>query len=107
VYDHNVIDPMTFIVLTLAVMRTTRLGVLDNITLPLRALILKKTGLNSKLSYLVHCVFCFGFWASFIIIPHLIWPTNKWLNTCYLILAVAELAPRLLNWEPRTTTGGE
>ena len=101
------IDPVTLIVLILATARLTRLAVWDKITLPVRVAIIKKTGAGSWLSYLAHCVFCAGFWAAaIVIIPNAIWPSNKWLFACYLILAVAEVAPRLLNWEPRTT-GGE
>lgn len=100
------IDPVTLIVLILATMRLTRLAVLDKISMPIRATIIRKTG-NGWLTYLIHCVFCAGFWAAaIIVIPFTIWPSNKWLFACYLILAVAEVAPRLLNWEPRTT-GGE
>lgn len=117
-YADHVIDPVTLIVLILATMRLTRLVVLDKITMPARKIIIsgikvndtqiwKGSGLNGNLTYLVHCVFCTGFYAAIItVIPHIIWPTNKWLFACYLILAVAEVAPRLLNWEPRTT-GGE
>jgi uncharacterized protein DUF1360 len=112
-----VIDPVTLIVLILATARLTRLVAWDKITLPVRKAIIsgitikkkqiwKGSGVGGKLSYLVHCVFCVAFWASFIVIPNVIWPSNKWLFACYLILAVAEVAPRLLNWEPRTT-GGE
>lgn len=105
-YADHVIDPVILIVLILATMRLTRGLVWDKITMPIRALVIKKTG-SGWLSYLIHCVFCVGFWAAItVVIPYIIWPTNKWLFACYLILAVAEVAPRLLNWEPRTT-GGE
>ena len=112
------IDPVTLIVLILATARLTRLAVWDKITLPIRKTIIsgimikkkqiwKGSGINGKLSYLAHCVFCAGFWAAAALgTSYIIWPSNKWLFTCYLILAVAEVAPRLLNWEPRTT-GGE
>jgi uncharacterized protein DUF1360 len=113
-----VIDPVTLIVLILATARLTRLAVWDKITLPIRKAIIsgitikkkqiwKGSGVGGTLSYLAHCVFCAGFWAAVLVaIPFTIWPSNKWLFACYLILAVAEVAPRLLNWEPRTT-GGE
>lgn len=122
-YDHGVIEPVTLIVLILATMRLTRLGVWDKITLPARAIIIKGfhlkirtttllkwkgSGINGWLAYLVHCVFCAGFYASALIVfTHIAWPHNKWLGACYLTLAVAEVAPRLLNWEPRSNTGGE
>lgn len=103
-------------------MRLTRLAVWDKIMLPARKIIItgftwkiKKltllrwagSGISGWLTYLIHCVFCAGFWASVaVVLPFSLWPDNKHLHTCYLILAIAEVAPRLLNWEPRTT-GGE
>jgi|SRR5687767_11658655 len=126
-YADHVIDPVTLIVLTLATVRLTRLAVWDKITLPIRKTIIsgftirkkrwplkgrrvlwwKGSGVGGKLSYLAHCIFCAGFWAAaIVIIPNIVWPSNKWLFACYLILAVAEVAPRLLEWQPRTT-GGE
>lgn len=114
---------MTLIILVLAAMRLTRLAVWDKITLPVRKTIIvgftwkirdrrilrwKGSGTDGLLSYLAHCVFCAGFYASaLVVLPNTIWPHNKWLEACYLTLAVAEVAPRLLNWEPRSRTGGE
>lgn len=122
-YDHDVIEPLTLIVLIFATMRITRLAVWDKITLPMRALVIngfhlklgkltlakwKGSGLGGWLTYLVHCVFCAGFYASAAaVIANTLWPHNGWLFACYLTLAVAEVAPRLLNWEPRSHTGGE
>lgn len=118
-----VIEPMTLIVLVLAAMRLTRLGVWDKITMPARKVIIvgfhwkikkltmlkwKGSGTDGWLTYLAHCVFCAGFYASALVVfSNTIWPHNKWLEACYLTLAVAEVAPRLLNWEPRSNTGGE
>lgn len=114
---------MTLIILVLAAMRLTRLAVWDKITLPVRKTIItgfawklrdrrilawKGSGTDGWLSYLIHCVFCAGFYASALVaFTHVLWPGNKWIFTCYLTLAVAEVAPRLLNWEPRSRTGGE
>lgn len=118
-----VISPLMLVVLTLATMRLTRLVVWDHITLKMRRTIVtgftigitKKhsiywsgSGTQGKLNYLVHCVTCTGFWAAVIAVPPLvIWPTNRWLQACYYILAIAEVAPRLLNWEPRSAAGGK
>lgn len=122
-YHQLMIQPMTLIVLILATMRLTRLAVWDKITLPVRATVIKGfhlkirkltlwkwggSGIEGKITYLVHCVFCAGFYAAALVVfPHTIWPHNKWLEACYLTLAVAEVAPRLLNWEPRSHAGGE
>lgn len=117
---------MTLIILILAAMRLTRLGVWDRITMPIRKAVVdgfdirlkvhranwklgrwKGSGVNGSLSYLVHCVFCTAFYAAILVaVPYLIWPHNPWLNGAYLVLAIAEAAPRLLNWEPRSTVGG-
>lgn len=122
-YDSLMIQPLMLIVLVLATMRLTRLAVWDKITLPVRALIINGfhvkvrkltllkwggSGISGQLTYLAHCVFCAGFWASAAVaVTYTLWPTNQWIFTCYLTLAVAEVAPRLLNWEPRSHTGGE
>lgn len=118
------IQPLTLIVLVLATMRLTRLAVWDKITLPMRRTVINGfhlrigkltlckwggSGIEGNLTYLAHCVFCASFWASaaVVVAGFALWPDNKWLMTCYLTLAVAEVAPRLLNWEPRSHTGGE
>lgn len=104
----HVINLMTLVILLLATMRLTRIVVWDKITLPVRRAILQKTGLDSWLSYLVHCVTCTGFWSAALVVGSwALWPTNRVLHAIYIILAVAEVAPRLLNWEPRTNTGGD
>lgn len=122
-YHQLMIQPMTLIVLILATMRLTRLAVWDKITLPVRATIIKGfhlkigkltllkwkgSGVEGWLTYLVHCVFCAGFYASAAVVTsYSLWPTNQWLLACYYTLAIAEVAPRLLNWEPRSHAGGE
>lgn len=121
---------MTLLILTLAAMRLTRGFVWDKITNGLRKTVIvgiiipdkrfwrllrlagkqpwKGSGVGGRLSYLAHCIFCAGFWLSAtIVIPHVLWPDNQFLQTCYLILAIAEAAPRLLAWEPRNTNGGD
>lgn len=106
-YDHGVIDPMTLIILTLATMGATRIVVWDKITMPVRAYVVKKTKPNSWQSFLIHCVTCTGFWSTLAVVGSwLLWPGNKALTAAYLILAIAWLAPSLMNIENRIT-GGE
>jgi len=130
VYHQSVIDPMTLLILTLAAMRLTRGAVWDKITEGLRRTVIvgitfpdkrfwrllrlankqlwKGSGVGGRLSYLVHCIFCTGFWLSAtVVIPNSLWPDSQFLRTCYLILAIAEAAPRLLAWEPRNMHGGD
>lgn len=60
------IDAVTLVLLALAVARLTRVVVADEVTAPLREAIVKRLGDpdTSKLSYLVHCPWCTGFWLS-------------------------------------------
>lgn len=117
-YDHGVITPMTLIILTLAAMGLTRIIVRDKITMPFRRLIVngiktkkrviwKGSGVNGWLTYLIHCVTCTGFWSTAAVVGSwLLWPDNQALTAAHLILAVAWLAPSLMNLEDRAT-GGE
>lgn len=110
-YDHTVIDVMTMIVLLLAAARLIRLVRVDKITEPIRARAVKANDEHPNwalrnLVYLLHCEWCVGFWASLAVVaPWTIWPGNKYLFAAYLTLAVAEVAPRIFAWEPRTTGG--
>lgn len=92
----SVVDLLMLGIVTLAAARVTRLLRYDKITEPLRAWIVRRDGLNGWWSYLFHCHWCLGFWAAAAtVIPYAIWPGNHWLQTCYFILAVAEMAPRI------------
>lgn len=62
------VDPFTFILLSLATYRLTRLFLLDEITEPLRDAIWKKFPPHTKLGYLLTCFWCFGFWASILVV---------------------------------------
>lgn len=103
-----VIDFVTLIVLFLAAARATRIVVMDTITLPVRAWILKRSGVGGFFSTLVHCVTCSGFWLSAVVVgTWALWPTNRLIHAGLIALAAAEVAPRILNWEPRNNTGGQ
>lgn len=99
----SVVDLLALLVITLAVMRVTRLIVWDKITLPLRQKIMAANGDNGMITYLIHCIYCTGFWVTVAMVtPYLILGHNKILLGAYSILAIAEAAPRLLAYEPRT-----
>lgn len=62
------IDPFTFILLSLATYRLTRLVLLDEIAEPLRERIWKRFPPHTKFGYLFTCFWCFGFWASILVV---------------------------------------
>lgn len=117
-YDHGVIDPMTLIILTLATMGLTRILAQDKITLPVRRAtisgiktkkhtIWKGFGQGHWFVFLIHCITCTGFWSALTVVGSwMLWPSNRALTAIYLILAIAWLAPSLMNIENRIT-GGE
>lgn len=54
----------TFVLVALAVARTTRLVTTDRIMLPFRRWIVNKYGEESNMAYLVHCRWCSSIWIS-------------------------------------------
>lgn len=60
----DVIDPLTLLVLTLAVAGATRLLVHEKITQSYRDLVKKMFGTDSLITFGVNCVFCTGWWIS-------------------------------------------
>lgn len=87
------------IVLTLAVTRVIRMVRLDTIFTPLRIAVMTQSGADGWWTKLLTCSFCVGFWASLSITPYLLWPHNPCLLGAYTVLAVAEVAPRILHWD--------
>lgn len=61
------IDPLTLVVLALAVAGMTRLLVHEKITEPYRDLVGKMFGPDSLITYGVNCVFCTGFHISWML----------------------------------------
>lgn len=58
------IDPLTFIILSLAVFRISRLIIQDQIFERLRELIWKKFPPHTWLGYLITCYWCLGLWLA-------------------------------------------
>jgi Protein of unknown function (DUF1360) len=54
----------TFLLVTLATARVTRLVVSDQIAAPLRRKVIAKSGTDGWFSYLIHCPFCVSPWLS-------------------------------------------
>jgi hypothetical protein len=98
-YSKFVIDPLTLVVLALAVAGVTRLLVHEKITERYRQAVLKRFGEGSLITYGVYCVFCTGFHISWMLtIP------TFWLNggspwaALLTFLAVYATAPHLADW---------
>ena len=89
---------LALILATFAAMRVTRLVTTDAITMPARAFIVGKLGDHHKISTLVQCNWCSGFWVSLVMVPPaMIWPHLP-LLICYAVLAASQvvgLASRL------------
>lgn len=81
--------------------RPLRLAVIDGFTLKLtkkHELHWTGSGDKGKLTYLIHCIYCTGFWvAATLGTIAAIWHTNHAIRACYFILALAEAGPRALS----------
>lgn len=86
---------MTVLILTvwvLAVARATRLITRDKITEPLRNQIVTRYGVESQITYLVHCTWCSGLWVSIATAPAAIALTGlSWWLTPLLAGAASHL----------------
>lgn len=104
-YAMRMLDPMTFLALTFAVARVTRLIVDDKISLPIRQWVLRRSGEDGWFFYLVSCPWCMGVWvaAAMTAITFLDpFPWQTWEATL-VFLAVAQLASTILTFEPTIT----
>jgi hypothetical protein len=82
---------VTLLILALASARLTRLVVDDAITLPARAWIVKRFGVESRISELAHCSWCAGVWCSTALVTFA-WATgvvDSWAVAVLLVPAVA------------------
>lgn len=55
---------ITLLFVLFATVRTTRAIVVDKITEPLRAWLIRKNGAHGWFTYLFHCGWCTGFWIA-------------------------------------------
>jgi Protein of unknown function (DUF1360) len=88
-----VVDLVTLIVLVLATMRAVRILRWDEITAGLRGWSVAKLGVDSKITYLLHCHRCLSFWCG--LVPpaaYILWPTNRLIHLFILALAISEAA---------------
>lgn len=88
---------LTFLLVTLAVARLTKLVIDDRITLPIRSWIVAKNGENGWFTFLVHCPWCAGMWISMAVAP--LWyffGTTPWFVIPCMILALSQAAATLI-----------
>lgn len=112
---------LDLVILILAAARIVRLGRWDKITLPIREFLVTepgpktrlnrlrralRTGESSWLGYLIHCGWCIGVYAAFATAAlFFAIGGNPIAQTVLVALAVAEVAPRVVDWEPRNNGG--
>lgn len=108
---------LDLIILILAAARVIRLGRWDKITLPVRLFLVTepgpktrlnrlrrilRSGADSWLGYLIHCGWCLGVYAAFAAsAAFFLTDGNRVAQAVLVALAVAEVAPRVVDWEPR------
>lgn len=91
-----VIDPLTLLVLALAVAGVTRLLVHEKITQFYRDFVLSKFGPDSLISYGVNCVFCTGFHIAWMLtIPTFLLAGGDMWAAALTCLALFATAPHL------------
>ena len=78
------------LVLSLGCARLTRLVVEDEITLKIKALVVKRLGKDSSIVYLLHCRWCAGMWVSALLcVFSAVAGLTGWATAALLIPAVA------------------
>lgn len=101
IYANGVIDPFVGVLMVLAVARTTRLIVADEITAALRA---RATGWQKTL---VNCSWCVSIWVSLIIVPTGFFFGKNWWWQCGAFILFASyftgLFSRFETQQPKTT----
>lgn len=93
------IDPLTLLVLALAVAGVTRLLVHEKITEGYRKAVLARFGEDSLVTYGVYCVFCTGFHISWMLtaVTFAVNGGSLW-AAVLTFLAVYATAPHLADW---------
>lgn len=93
------IDPLTLLVLALAVAGVTRLLVHEKITESYRNAVRKRFGEDSLITYGVYCVFCTGFHISWMLtIPTFaLFGASPW-AALLTVFAIFATAPHLADW---------
>jgi hypothetical protein len=81
-----VLNLLTLVITALAVMRVTRLIVLDQITMPFRAWLLTRNGETGWFTFLFHCPLCASVWVGAAVAP-LYWFFGR--SAWFLIPALA------------------
>jgi hypothetical protein len=98
-YSEFVIDPLTLLVLFLAVAGATRLLVVEKVTQPYRDAVRKVFGEDGFITYGVNCVFCTGFHMAWMLTFPTFLANGGTLQAASLTtLAIFATAPHLADW---------
>jgi hypothetical protein len=88
---------ISLVVAVLAVARITRLLIEDRLTVSYRQFIVKRTGPNSLLTYLVHCPWCMSIWIAVPVMPVAALFPNPWVIGVLAIPAASMITGMLLD----------
>jgi len=83
------------VVAVLAVARMTRLLCLDELTVGYRQWVVRKWGKDSKLTYMVHCVWCTSFWLALPVMTVSVMYPNRWVLLAFAPWAASMVAGML------------
>lgn len=93
------IDPLTLVLLALAVAGGTRLLVHEKITEGYRNAVRKRFGEDSLITYGVYCMFCTGFHVSWMLtLPTFVLNNGSPWAGLLTFLAIFATAPHLADW---------
>lgn len=105
-YAYLVVNLLSLVFLAFAIARATRLVVDDSIASGFRRWVVKTTGEGSGWTTLVHCIWCTGWWMSWlltaVIYPFLDLP---WWMLPLTAVAMAQVAPMILQLSDRMMAG--
>jgi hypothetical protein len=82
------INLLTLLITALAVMRVTRLIVLDQITMPIRSWVVTRNGDTGWWTFLLHCPLCASVWIAAAVAP-LYWFVGRSPGFLIPVLALA------------------
>lgn len=91
-HDMGMISPWLAIIATLAAARVTRAITRDSLTQPLRTRVVNRLGIDSRLSELLQCDWCTGFWVALLTVGAAWqWGDHGWVQALLAGLAAAHV----------------
>ena len=107
-YAYPVLNILCLVLLAFTVARLTRVVVDDSIGLPLRQWVIRRFGEDSRATTLVHCIWCTGWWVSWLctiaLFPFLDLP---WFTLPLIAVAISQAAPMFLQASDSLARGAE